>query len=115
MKVAVKLAMITFLLGTIASAAEHLSGYLVDSKCYKSASGNVAPRSTATSDRDMDRLVKLCAPTSKTTTFGLVQADWGMLVLDSPGNSRAAKVMREACHDVLDVLNKRELPLLELA
>ena len=26
-----------------------------------------------------------------------------------------AKVMREACHDVLDVLNKRELPLLELA
>jgi len=26
-----------------------------------------------------------------------------------------AKVMRKACHDVLDVLNKRELPLLELA
>ena len=95
MKLAILFAVIIFLVCT-ASAAEQSSGYLVDSKCYKIAIGNVNPRSTSTTDLDMDRVIKLCVPTSKTTLFGLVQADWRMVILDSAGSSKAAEEIRAA-------------------
>lgn len=71
-------------------------GYLVNSDCYESVSGNADPRSTSTVDRDMDWSIKYCAPNAKTKSFGLVQQGWHMFKLDPAGNAKAAEFIQKA-------------------
>jgi hypothetical protein len=81
MKFTMQLTTVVFLVASTASfATGSWSGYLVDSK------------STVT--RDMDLVIKHCAPKAKTKSLGLVQKDWPMFKLDPAGNTKAAEFVK---------------------
>jgi hypothetical protein len=73
------------------------SGSLVDSKCFAASERNVNPNDTLTAvDRDQNQEVLYCSPGLKTKSFAIIQADGLSLALDSAGNARAAKFVRNA-------------------
>jgi hypothetical protein len=94
-RVRILLAALASLTSTAAFSDGSWFGYLVNSDCYESASGNVSPWSTATVDRDMDWSIKYCAPDAKTKSFGLVRQDWQMFKLDPAGNTKAAEFIQK--------------------
>jgi hypothetical protein len=70
-------------------------GFLVNSKCYVSELQDVNPTYTLGSiGRDMDLILKLCVPTAKTKSFGLVQRDWTMIPFGPDGDVKAAQFVR---------------------
>jgi hypothetical protein len=90
MKLATQLAAFVLLMSTTSFAAGNWRGYLVDSKCYESATTN--GKYLTSVNRDMDLSIKLCVPSAKTKSFALVQPDWKMIKFDPDGNSKAAKL-----------------------
>jgi hypothetical protein len=75
--------------------AEEWSGSLVDSKCYASAERNVNPTDTLTNvDRDGNREIRFCSPSSKTKSFMVVRFDGPSVNLDAAGNARASELVR---------------------
>ena len=75
--------------------AEEWSGSLVDSKCYASEERNVNPTDTLTNvDRDGNREIRFCSPSSKTKSFALVHFDGRTVNLDSAGNAKASDLVR---------------------
>ncbi len=75
--------------------AEEWSGSLVDSRCYASAERNVNPTDTLTNvDREGNREIRFCSPTSKTKSFTVVRFDGPSVNLDAAGNARASELVR---------------------
>jgi hypothetical protein len=75
--------------------AQNWSGSLVDSKCYASEERNVNPTDTLISvDRDGNREIRFCSPSSKTKSFALVPFDGRTVNLDPSGNAKASELVR---------------------
>jgi len=92
----VRLAALMFLASAWA-CAQTWSGYLVDSRCYRSLEGNRNPRDTLTEvDHDRGWEVRYCHLTPKTRSFTVVQKDGQSFELDSAGNAQAAKLFAKA-------------------
>ena len=84
-----------FCLSSALSFAGSWSGVLVDSKCYASEERNVNPTDTMTFvDRDQNLGIRYCSPKEKTKSFALVQSDGSTFQLDSPGDTKAAELVR---------------------
>jgi hypothetical protein len=94
MKRVVQLVVVFFLTSPTVFAAESLSGYLVDSKCYE-VTQRLTAGSTSTVELDMELAIKQCAPNPTTKSFGVVQNDWEIVNLDSAGNEKAAELLRQ--------------------
>lgn len=67
-----------FLIAGALCFAESWTGRLVDSACHDQAQGKVAS----------------CAPTAKTTSFGIETSDGKVVKLDASGNMKAAQVIK---------------------
>ena len=94
MKRVIQLAMVFFLTSPTGFAAESLSGYLVDSKCYE-VTQRLSAGSSSTVELDMELATKQCAPNPTTKSFGLVKGDWEIVSLDSAGSEKAAELLRQ--------------------
>jgi hypothetical protein len=92
MKLAIPLAGLIFLVSTASFAAKGWSGYLVDSNCYESVFTNT--KGSTTVNRDMDGNTKLCAPSAKTKSFGVVELDWKIVKFDAAGNAKAVEFVQ---------------------
>jgi hypothetical protein len=88
MKRGIQLAAFVFITCTLGFAAGSWSGYLVDYECYQGYMRH--GQSTTTANRDMNLIVKLCVPTEKTKSFGIVPNDWKIVNFDPDGNAKAA-------------------------
>ena len=97
MKLVMQVALLIFLTSATSFAAERWSGQLVDSNCYESAKNNTNPTETqGSTTRNMSLIVRRCAPTANTKSFGLVHHDWQMSKLDPDGNHKAVGFIQNA-------------------
>jgi len=83
-----------FSLTSVLAVAGTWSGFLVDSGCFRSAEENHNVSDSPVL-KDVDLEVRLCHPTLKTHSFAIVQSDGEAVALDSPGNTRAAQLVRQ--------------------
>lgn len=96
MRLGIQLAALVLLTFTTSIGAETWRGYLVDSKCYEIEEQNVPAWYTlGSAGRDKDLEIKLCVPTPKTKSFGVVQRNWQMLTFDPGGDVRASQFIRD--------------------
>jgi hypothetical protein len=97
MKLGIQLTALVLLTSTTSFGSGSWRGFLVDSKCYESEEQNVSPWYTlGSAGRDKDLELKLCVPTEKTKSFGVVQRDWKMISFDADGNAKAIEFIRKA-------------------
>ena len=97
MKPVMQVALLIFLTSATSFAAAKWSGQLVDSNCYESAKNNANPtEAQGSTTRNMSLIIRRCAPTANTKSFGLVHQDWQMSKLDGDGNHKAVGFIQNA-------------------
>jgi hypothetical protein len=97
MKLGLQLAAFVLLTSTASFGAETWRGYLIDSKCYEIEEQNVPAWYTlGSAGRDKDLEIKMCAPTPKTKSFGVVLRNWELLRFDPGGNAKASEFIRNS-------------------
>jgi hypothetical protein len=79
----------------LAAPAGSWSGFLVDAECLASHNGNTRP-GTHPGTVDNNRLVRVCAPTSETKTFAVMEVGGSSFMLDSEGNQKAHGLVQKA-------------------
>lgn len=89
-----------FCLLSLPGFAGSWSGWLVDSKCYRSIETNRGDIPSYV-NWDVSGAIRYCSPNHKTMSFAIVQQDQSYFKLDPRGSLRAAELLTNSPHKAL--------------